>query len=793
MATGTTGNNSVSSSDGESTPFSSMGNETTFEGMPKEFIKYLKEAKKLVDEMVDTWSKGIKETEAATGKAASGRPGSGRLGLGEFTRAEKVGMGIGLAAFGASTYMSAAPNTMAAVTQRMSADTYAGLSGMSSRRAILQANSQVGGGATSAMGPTMAAMNLMYQGGYTASSASSKSIMGQIAGMSAMSGMSNEMAASSMAAMNGMSFLRAGVQIRDSNGNLKPPNTIINDVYRFLYQGRKITKEQAALVMNPGSKGYATIQTITNGDPQLMQMIQSGILARASAGSDKSFSSAMGSKDPNKMLNLMGVDQSSPLRANFRFNSSENKKLASTEQGLVGGYDASLRTTASLNDAYSKMADVLGPVNDGLMTLKGILQTLPNAGNMGGLLAGFGSALVGAITSIVQFRIAMSVLGGIKGAGGVAPMLGSLGAGAAAVGAGAIAGLGAGAVGYGVGKGGKALGNKMGISKTKTRIGSTLAGAGAGAATGAALGLVGGPLAPLTSAAGAVIGTVVGGLAGFFGSGGPEDHGNLGTGTNYIYPVPKGTTLTSPFGPRDNSANPGISANHHGIDLGTEVGTNLTAVADSTVGVIGNDMKGYGNWVELEHDDGTKSRYGHMSQIAVSRNQKIKAGQVIGLSGGKKGAPGSGNSTGPHLHFEFRTEKGVAVDPVPYLSNSPAAPVNGSAPASAGPALSTNWMTNAKSTSKTHAKGKKLTYASSPSLSTTFSSASFNEDRGGGGGSGMNVGVASSSNHAKSVVINLQMKVYISQSSVKEADHLVRLIGKKLTESNVLDAIGRSL
>jgi hypothetical protein len=102
-------------------------------------------------------------------------------------------------------------------------------------------------------------------------------------------------------------------------------------------------------------------------------------------------------------------------------------------------------------------------------------------------------------------------------------------------------------------------------------------------------------------------------------------------------------------------------------------------------------------------------------------------------------------------------------------------------------------MTNAKSTSKTHAKGKKLTYASSPSLSTTFSSASFNEDRGGGGGSGMNVGVASSSNHAKSVVINLQMKVYISQSSVKEADHLVKLIGKKLTESNVLDAIGRSL
>ena len=789
MATGTTGNNSVSSSDGESTPFSSMGNETTFEGMPKEFIKYLKEAKKLVDEMVDTWSKGIKETEAATGKAASGRPGAGRLGLGEFTRAEKVGMGIGLAAFGASTYMSAAPNTMAAVTQRMGADTYAGLSGMSSRRAILQANSQVGGGATSAMGPTMAAMNLMYQGGYTASSVSSKSIMGQIAGMSAMSGMSNEMAASSMAGMNGMSFLRAGVQIRDSSGNLKPPNTIINDVYRFLYQGRKITKEQAALVMNPGSKGYATIQTITGGDPQLMQMIQSGILARASAGSDKSFNSAMGSKDPNKMLNLMGVDQSSPLRANFRFNSSENKKLASTEQGLVGGYDASLRTTASLNDAYSKMADVLGPVNDGLMTLKGILQTLPNAGNMGGLLAGFGSAVTGAITSLVQFALVSKLLTGSSGMAGLlgrgAGLAGGLAAGATVVGA----GLGAGAVGYGVGKGGKALGKKVGASKKVTRGGSTLAAAGAGAATGAAIGAM---FAPETLGLSIVAGSIIGGIAGFFGSGGPDDHGNLGSGANYMYPVPKATPITSPFGPRDNSAHPNISSNHKGIDFGTPVGSNLTAVTDGSVSYIGNDMKGYGNWVEISHDDGTKSRYGHLSQVGVSRNQKVKAGQVVGLSGGKAGAPGAGNSTGPHLHFEILDEKGVKVNPAPYLSNSPTSPINGSAPAGAGPALSTNWMTNAKSTSKTHAKGRKLTSASSPSLSTTFSSASFNEDLG-GPTAGMNVGTTSSSGHAKSVVINLQMKVYISQSSVKEADHLVRLIGKKLTESNVLDAIGRSL
>ena len=783
--------NMESPSDAESSTFASMGNDVTFEGMPKEFIKYLKEAAKLVDDMVENWSKAIKETEAATGKAAAGSAGSGRLGLGSFTRAEKVGMGIGLAAFGASTYMGVAPNTMAAVTQRMGSDTYAGLSGMSSRQAIRKANSQVGGGATSAMGPTMAAMNLMYQGGYTASSKSSQSIMGQIAGMSAMSGMSNEMAASSMARMNGMSFLRAGVQIRDSNGNLKPPNTIINDVYRFLYQGQKITKEQAALVLNPGSKGYATLQTITGGDPQLMQMIQSGILARASAGSDKKFSAAMGSKDPNKMLNVLGVDQSSPIRANFRFNSSENRKLESTEQGLVGGYDASLRTTASLNDAYSTMADVLGPVNDGLMTLKGILQTLPNAGNMGAAISGFVSALSGAASALIAFGI-LSKAGGGAGLAGLAGKAG--GAAAVAGGAAKMGGtlLKGGAVAVGATVAGNAIKSGSTKGSMRSRAGNAAKYAGMAAGATAVFNAI-----PGLGQIGFGISTSLGALYGAA-TGGPNDHGNFGVGgesstpTPYASPVPRATPITSPFGPRDNSKNPGISSNHKGIDFGTPEGSNLTAVTDGSVSHIGNDANGYGNWIEIAHEDGTKSRYGHMSQVGVSRGQKIRAGQVVGRSGGKRGAPGAGNSTGPHLHFEILDEKGVKVNPAPYLTNSPASPINGNTGAVAGPQQPTNWMSNVKPTSKVHTKGKKLTSYSSPSLSTTFSSASFNEDLG-GPSAGMNVGVASSTGQSKSVVINLQMKVNIAQSSVKEADHLVKVIGKKLTESNVLDAIGRSL
>jgi len=798
MAAGTTGNNFSAPSDGEPNAFSSMSDQVDFDGLPKNFIKYFKEAKKLVDEMVDTWSKAIKETEAATGKASAGRPGAGRLGLGEFTRAEKVGIGLGLATFGGAIYSSMAPNTMAAVTQRMGADTYAGLSGMSSRQAILQANRQVGGGATSAMGPTMAAMNLMYQGGYTASSLSSKNVMGQLAGMSAMSGMSNEQAAGSMAAMNGMSFLRAGIQIRDRQGNLKPPNQIINDVYSFLYRGQKITKQQAALVLNPGSKGYATIQQITGGDQQLMQMIQSGIIARASAGSDKNFSSAMNSKDPNQMLNLMGVDQSSPLRANFRYNSSENRKLASTEQGLVGGYDASLRTAASLNDAYSKMADILGPVNDGLMTLKGILQTFPNAGGMGGTVSGLASGAAGIGKSYLEYRLLSKILGGGKAAG----LLGKAGGLSGLLEAGGLAG-GLKMLGGSLLKGGLIVGGTQiagSLIKGNSSKGSFRSRAGNAAKWA-------GIMAAIPGLGETILPELIAGGIGYA-TGGPHDHGNLGTGASggtsssaFFSPVPKGIPITSPFGPRDNSAHPQISSNHKGMDFGTPVGSALTAVTDGTVSFLGNEAKGYGNWIEVKHDDGTASRYAHMSQVNVSRGQKVKPGQVVGKSGGKAGAVGSGNSTGPHLHFEILDEKGVKVNPAPYLSGAPASPIGSGVTASAvaGPrAISGQSMSVAKSVTSGLKGGvhstKSITSLTSPSLSASLTSSGFNEDVG-GPISEMNFGssVGTHNSGGKSHVINLNMKVHIAQASVMETQRMVKEIGKQLTSSKVLDVLGKAL
>lgn len=656
------------------------GNDASFDDFGKNLLKLFKEVSKYMDGIADQWDK-MSDSVKSTTDSLGGKSAGGKIGLGGgFTRGQ-VAAAVGVAA--GATYMGMAPNTMSAVTQRIGADSYAGMAGMSSRQAILQANKQVGGGATSAMSPVMAQMSLMYGGGYGAGSKSASNIMSQMAGLSAQSGMSNEAAASSVAGMNGMNFLRMGIRIRDAQGNLKPISQIVNDVYRFLYRGRQITAEEADLLYNPGSKSYQTLLSITNGDQALMQQLQSGLRARAKAGSAKKYEGAMKSKDPNKMLDLMGVDKSSPVRSNFRFNSSENRKLAATEEGLVGGYNVATRTTAAVNDGFSALADVLGPVNDALMTFKGILQTMPNAGNTGGVLAQAGSTASSLGSSYLQYKLLSKMLGG-KGA---LPALGSI-----TKGGGSLlskAGPALSSAGKFLGKGIPVLGTALsavgGYSDAKKKggfdWGSVFKSTAIGAGTGAAAGLfTGGVL----SGPGAIIGGLLAGggnaLGQLFGMMGGEssDGMNVGAatneqastaGANHMWPVPSATPVSSEFGPRKAAAaraaksGQKISSNHKGIDLATPSGTPITAASDGTVSKIGNDPNGYGNYVVIKHLDGTSTRYAHLRSILVTRGQKVKAGQVIGKSGGGPKDPGRGNSRGAHLHFETEDEKGVKYNP----------------------------------------------------------------------------------------------------------------------------------
>ncbi|MEV6077435.1 M23 family metallopeptidase [Streptomyces sp. NPDC052069] len=104
------------------------------------------------------------------------------------------------------------------------------------------------------------------------------------------------------------------------------------------------------------------------------------------------------------------------------------------------------------------------------------------------------------------------------------------------------------------------------------------------------------------------------------------------------------------------------SGSHSGVDFHAASGTSVVAVGVGTV-VEAGWGGAYGNNIVLRMTDGTYTQYGHLSSIGVSVGQSVTSGQQIGLSGS------TGNSTGPHLHFEARTtaEYGSDMDPVAYL------------------------------------------------------------------------------------------------------------------------------
>ncbi|WP_405854690.1 M23 family metallopeptidase [Streptomyces sp. NBC_00090] len=109
------------------------------------------------------------------------------------------------------------------------------------------------------------------------------------------------------------------------------------------------------------------------------------------------------------------------------------------------------------------------------------------------------------------------------------------------------------------------------------------------------------------------------------------------------------------------------SHKHSGQDFAVPVGTPVKAAGAGTVVKAGpnggGDGPAYGNAIVVKHANGTYSQYAHLSKIKVNVGQKVGAGQQIALSGN------TGNSSGPHLHFEIRTTPnyGTAVNPAAFL------------------------------------------------------------------------------------------------------------------------------
>lgn len=106
---------------------------------------------------------------------------------------------------------------------------------------------------------------------------------------------------------------------------------------------------------------------------------------------------------------------------------------------------------------------------------------------------------------------------------------------------------------------------------------------------------------------------------------------------------------------------------HEGIDIAASQGTNVRAAQSGTViSVVNGGLSGY-SYVTIDHDNGYRTVYGHLSQISVTSGQHVNISAIIGKSGGTPGTSGAGQySNGPHLHFEL-IKDGVYVDPERYL------------------------------------------------------------------------------------------------------------------------------
>ncbi len=116
--------------------------------------------------------------------------------------------------------------------------------------------------------------------------------------------------------------------------------------------------------------------------------------------------------------------------------------------------------------------------------------------------------------------------------------------------------------------------------------------------------------------------------------------------------------ITSRFGPRTHPITK--KPDHHtGIDIAVPVGTPVKAVADGVVHFSGWSP-GYGYTIILDHDYGLQTLYAHNSKLLVGAGTVVKKGQIVAHSGN------TGNSTGPHLHFEI-IRRGQAIDPMTYL------------------------------------------------------------------------------------------------------------------------------
>ena len=540
-----------------------------------------------------------------------------------------VAQGVAQATFGIAAGVMAAVPGVAEVGA--SAGNYYGasLGSNMNRTAIMRATfGGLAGGVTSTLSPANIA-GIAAARGITPGSAQYEALVADVGGAARRLNMNNENA---MVAMSGFTqgdfssrLYNIGISTFDRNtGKALGQDEIFGQIYGRLTQGQgKMSLEELNNSFQAGIFGKTATDLGMSSDQRdlFMDFARSKVTGRPSD------------------LAMAGYGDN-PIKDKMRITTSDTSVLNTyTEPVLAGFKSAADLIVNTVNPQLEKLASSAG-VASGFLGGIGESRSGTGLGIMvGGILAG--------VTTIIGLMSAGSLLKGGAGAllkGGVGA---GVGAGITAAAAGGTV-LAAGGAGYLTGKGGKALGNKLGVSQGVTRAGSTAAGAGIGAAIGSAI----------FPGVGTVIGATVGGLGGFFGSGGGSpgygaSFGGSGTGNaNPVPPITNGGVGT-PYGATGSLWSSGT---HTGQDYPTPVGTPVYASLDGIV-INTNPGSDYGKTVEIDHGNGYQTLYGHLSEVLVPVGAAVTKGQLIAKSGE------TGKVTGPHLHYEVRKGKNNPVNP----------------------------------------------------------------------------------------------------------------------------------
>lgn len=490
------------------------------------------------------------------------------------------------------------------------------------------------------------AQRLMNQ--YGMQGANNPVYQANIAAMSNLVPGSNSAAVGAVQALNqgrNVNMLRMiGVNVRGADGMMRDFKDIAKDLYETLKRsrgGRDFSRDDLSFSLQPGNRLASLMDQYFGNDPVLREGVINQLFLMAGGKGTAA--------DPlNKAyMAKQGLSTDAVNSTSKKVASQVNATIAFSEDELKGYIQANSALTAINNKMADiiKQTDIWGKALQKIAQGKGLIDTLSTAGNNAG------SGFMGTISQWGA-NLLGGFMGGKAGAGGIKNLF--KGGGGAFLkkflsGAGVYTGM-------------EWLQSKLNDKYDLPEWANFGFDVVEGGLTGLAVGKN-----PVSAITGAVVNGAAS-LAHPYGKGGDDTSSGSNMDMSMSRPLAGNPQITSPFGTTrylvfsNGQKSPSYGKPHGGVDYGVPEGTPVYAAKDGVPSSL-YDADGFGNYVSLNQVDGKTSYYGHLSKISVPSGQKVRAGDLLGYSGN------SGNSTGPHLHFEVR-DGATKLDPLAYLAGA---------------------------------------------------------------------------------------------------------------------------